>query len=460
MVSDLRLLDEAIVCDGNVGIGVNDPQLRLEVEGQIRLKQLKFDVGTWLHQNGIERAFIGMNGDNQVGILGNKGAGWGLVMDITTGYVAIGNGQGYQGNGSGQPTPMRPLHVRGKEIHTEGNSAGFSFSDRNSKNFVETPSKGERWVWYASEGKARLWSGGDRLLIGSDGSLHITGSSDTQVERPKIDFQKPFRYGPPMFIGQGNNSRQDTVLFIKADTGHIGIGTDKPEQRLDIVGNACINGTIVSKSLQVWIQKPSDTNRPPAPGSSGESGNLPPDTNKPPAPGSDGGTSKPIKIIPPGSSKPPTPSSSEKSSEPIKIGGLYIPAFVVDPDTGRTGIGTNKPQKQLDVVGDAQFSGTLTANVIQNTSSRELKENIVELSSEEAIRTLVGLSPVKFSFTQDVQKKTHVGFIAEEVPELLATIDRKTLSPMDIVAVLTRVVQQQQQQISQLLTEFVELKNL
>ena len=35
-----------------------------------------------------------------------------------------------------------------------------------------------------------------------------------------------------------------------------------------------------------------------------------------------------------------------------------------------------------------------------------------------------------------------VGFIAEEVPDLVATKDRKGLSPMDIVAVLTKVVQE------------------
>jgi hypothetical protein len=37
-----------------------------------------------------------------------------------------------------------------------------------------------------------------------------------------------------------------------------------------------------------------------------------------------------------------------------------------------------------------------------------------------------------------------VGFVAEDVPDLIATKDRKGLSPMDIVAVLTKVVQEQQ----------------
>ena len=42
------------------------------------------------------------------------------------------------------------------------------------------------------------------------------------------------------------------------------------------------------------------------------------------------------------------------------------------------------------------------------------------------------------------------GFIAEDVPELLANKDRNGLSPMDIVAVLTKVVQEQQKKLEAL----------
>jgi hypothetical protein len=42
-----------------------------------------------------------------------------------------------------------------------------------------------------------------------------------------------------------------------------------------------------------------------------------------------------------------------------------------------------------------------------------------------------------------------VGFIAEDVPELVARKDRKSLSPMDIVAVLTKVVQEQKQSLDE-----------
>jgi hypothetical protein len=43
-----------------------------------------------------------------------------------------------------------------------------------------------------------------------------------------------------------------------------------------------------------------------------------------------------------------------------------------------------------------------------------------------------------------------VGFIAEDVPALVATNGRDSLSTIDIVAVLTKVVQEQQQKVAKL----------
>jgi hypothetical protein len=85
-------------------------------------------------------------------------------------------------------------------------------------------------------------------------------------------------------------------------------------------------------------------------------------------------------------------------------------------------------------------SGTWT-----NASSREYKDNIRSLSTEAAVRTLDALDPVTFTYKNDAQQR--VGFIAEDVPEMVAMPDRKGLSPMDIVAVLTKVVQEQRQQL-------------
>jgi hypothetical protein len=90
---------------------------------------------------------------------------------------------------------------------------------------------------------------------------------------------------------------------------------------------------------------------------------------------------------------------------------------------------------------------TLTAGgAWTNNSTRAAKENIVELSSVQANEALKGLSPVTFTYKVD-KDEHHVGFIAEDVPELVATKDHKSLSALDIVAVLTKVVQDKSQTI-------------
>jgi hypothetical protein len=54
------------------------------------------------------------------------------------------------------------------------------------------------------------------------------------------------------------------------------------------------------------------------------------------------------------------------------------------------------------------------------------------------------LNPVEYDYKAD-QNGKHVGFLAEEVPELVAPRDRQSLSPMDIVTVPAKVTQDQQQ---------------
>jgi hypothetical protein len=97
-------------------------------------------------------------------------------------------------------------------------------------------------------------------------------------------------------------------------------------------------------------------------------------------------------------------------------------------------------------------SGTWT-----NASSRDLKDNIRDLPQQAASEALAALRPVLFNYRSDAGQQ-HVGFIAEDVPELVAMKDRKGLSPMDIVAVLTKVVQQQASAMSRLEAEVVQLR--
>lgn len=100
--------------------------------------------------------------------------------------------------------------------------------------------------------------------------------------------------------------------------------------------------------------------------------------------------------------------------------------------------------------GDVKAAGDVYARGVKLQCSRELKENFAELSGADAVEALRNLNPVKFNYKADSDKNQYIGFIAEEVPELVATSDRKTLNPMDIVAVLTQVVKEQQKAMAAL----------
>lgn len=114
----------------------------------------------------------------------------------------------------------------------------------------------------------------------------------------------------------------------------------------------------------------------------------------------------------------------------------------------------------MDVHGDGSITSKTGAQLTaggtwQSFSSKDAKENIRQLTAEEARATLEGLEPVKYNYKVDAEER-HVGFIAEDVPDLVATKDHKHLSALDIVAVLTKVVQEQKQTIADL-TEKVNL---
>ncbi len=129
----------------------------------------------------------------------------------------------------------------------------------------------------------------------------------------------------------------------------------------------------------------------------------------------------------------------------LTIGAGSQDRITIDRE-GNVGIGVAKPVHPLELVSGAHVS---TGGVWTNASSRDLKENIAGLSAEEAESVLAKLEPVTFNYRSE-QGEGYVGFIAEDVPDLVASNNRQSLSAMDIVAVLTKVVQQQQQRIDEL----------
>jgi len=127
------------------------------------------------------------------------------------------------------------------------------------------------------------------------------------------------------------------------------------------------------------------------------------------------------------------------------VGSVCAPVTRLTVDySGRVGIGIT-PSQLLHLAGGAYSDGLTWFNA----SSREYKDNIRDLTKEEALSAFHGLNPVAFTYKAGAGEQ-HIGFIAEDVPDLVATKDRKGISPMDIVAVLTKVVQDQLDSLKEL----------
>ncbi|MGQ4647924.1 tail fiber domain-containing protein [Lyngbya aestuarii] len=122
-----------------------------------------------------------------------------------------------------------------------------------------------------------------------------------------------------------------------------------------------------------------------------------------------------------------------------------IPSFFFRMVSDFNNLSSYTDVASINSKGDLSIKGKLI-----EASSRELKDSIVELPEQEAMAALEKLNPVKFFYKADRERNLHVGFIAEDVPDLLATSDRKGVSSMDIVAVLTQVVKEQQKTMTAL----------
>lgn len=121
---------------------------------------------------------------------------------------------------------------------------------------------------------------------------------------------------------------------------------------------------------------------------------------------------------------------------------------------GKVGIGELNPMHPLQMGSGAFVSD---GGVWMNASSRKLKNNIRDLREDDAVNVLENLEPKRYYYNSDGSDE-HLGFIAEDVPALVSEKERKGLSSMDIVAVLTKVVQKQNQDIKELKQQLKELK--
>ena len=111
--------------------------------------------------------------------------------------------------------------------------------------------------------------------------------------------------------------------------------------------------------------------------------------------------------------------------------------------SGQFSFGNPPPPITTDAMITSTGARLTTGGVWTDNSSRATKQDIEPITSDEAREAVRALQPVGYRYKAELDER-YVGFIAEDVPDLVATRDHKGLAPMDIVGVLTKVVQDQQ----------------
>ena len=236
-----------------------------------------------------------------------------------------------------------------------------------------------------------------------------SGSADAVVEpvvepvvetAPVVEPTTPLSpiRGQRDFVVRFKTESTGTSSQIYDDGNVVGIGTTAPQQRLEVNGSIQVNDQNSGVAGLMITQ------------SSGDTGYI-----------------------------------LHNRASTLTIGAGSVDRITIDR-AGNVGIAVARPEHPLHVANGAFLSA---GGVWTNSSSRTGKTDINELDTETAIAAVMALEPVSFRYRADTAE-THLGFIAEDVPDLVATADRSGLSAMDIVAALTRVIQEQEKRIASL----------
>jgi uncharacterized small protein (DUF1192 family) len=108
---------------------------------------------------------------------------------------------------------------------------------------------------------------------------------------------------------------------------------------------------------------------------------------------------------------------------------------------GNVGIGVTAPTSKLHVAGAGLFTGQVQATSFVQSSLRSLKKDIQPFTAS-ALKIFEKVQVRTFKFKADAAGKTNIGFIADEVPDEMATPQRNGVDQASTVALLVKAVQE------------------
>jgi hypothetical protein len=202
--------------------------------------------------------------------------------------------------------------------------------------------------------------------------------------------------------------------------GKVGIGTTNAASKLHIVGNTLVSGIVTADSFR-----------------------------------GDGSQLSGINAISLISISTNTTNSNQLIPYTISFGstiGLGATAeFVYNPSTGNFGIGTSNPTVKLDVFGDVNISGILTATDINSSSDIRLKKNIKKF--ENTLDKIDDIKGVSFEWKETNSKSA--GIIAQDLekvfPELVInTSEYKKVNYNGLIGVLIESIKELKEEVKDL----------
>ena len=228
--------------NGNVGIGNNNPILRLDITGRMRIRTgLDGQAGIWLNNNantGVQ-AFMGLEDDNQVGLYGAPGAGWSFGMNTINGDIKM------MGRvGIGTTTPNAPLSfppALGKKITLYPGTTGD----------VGMAVQGNLLQIYSDNPNADIAMGYDqagvfteRFRVKANGSLAVNGNSGG----PGQVLQSNGGGAAPTWITPATTSTQ----YYRTKINPVVLTDASPRFDLDVPVSVLVN-SIITVSVTVNI---------------------------------------------------------------------------------------------------------------------------------------------------------------------------------------------------------------
>jgi hypothetical protein len=263
---------------------------------------------------------------------------------------------------------------------------------------------------------ARLQVNGDVIIGESTNMVAITAPTIDAPVKFVTTSQQGYQFDKDVQVLSGNVSSGSNLIFKTENinrltilqNGNVGIGVPAPETMLQVNGSA----RFTNDDKFIDIEPPKNNNTAVKFTTNGK------------------GYQFDKKIIGKTSLTIESANQIQLSSKRVFVSNqLFIANDVVSDSVADV---------SLHVTGKTVLD-ELKVSGVDVPSSRTLKDNMVEFSGNEAREILNGLNPIKFTYKTDQNRILHLGFIAEDVPDVIASLDRQTVKPMNIIAALTRI---------------------